>query len=226
MVPIFVFVAGVTVGVGACKLYDFLKNKLNNAGNVREFPQSGSNKNRPVVQSVLPVQSTESRSAGITDVDISPLEPIMRNYGVDISAPNCLYILCNLIKSNTYKKLLDDIIGNTRTGEELISYINKVDIETFTYPNSSAVAGKYFVPVSTIDQLLSSSKLVCDTSDPKKKVEILINSAYASAINRLKNNFGIEFGKLIKAYEEGRELQSYYNDLINEIKVSRDFMST
>lgn len=222
MVPVIAFTAGVAVGVGACKLYSFLKNNLNSAGNVRALPQAGPNSNRPVAQ---PVRPAENRSAG-TSVDISPLEPIMRKYGVDISAPNCLYILCNLIKSRTYKKLLDDIIDNTKTGEELISYIDKLNIETFAYQDSPTAAGKYFVPVSTVDQLLSSSKLVCDTSDPKKKVEILINSAYASAVNRLKNNFGIEFGKLIKAYEEGRDLQSYYNDLINEIKVSRDFMST
>ena len=171
------------------------------------------------------IKSTERCTNNTSNLDITPLVSIMRKYNVDITAPNCLYILCNQIKSNTYKSLLDDIIGNTNTGEDLISFINNVNIESFTYPNTASSKGCYFIPITTIDQLLTASAIVSDNSEPKAKVETLINSAYASAADRLKKNFGIEFGKLIKAYEEGRELQSYYNDIIKEIKISRDFMN-
>lgn len=218
MVPFIIFVAGVAVGIGACKLYDVLKNSPDSA-ETRHF-------NSPHINTYGSImQPTGRRTNNTSNLDITPLVPIMRRYSVDITAPNCLYILCNQIKSSTYKSLLDDIIENTKTGEDLISYINNVNIESFTYPNTESSKDSYFIPVTTIDQLLTASAIVADFSDPKTKVETLINSAYTSAIDRLKKNFGIEFGKLIKAYEEGRELQSYYNDIIKEIKISRDFMT-
>lgn len=218
MVPFIIFVAGVAIGIGACKLYDVLKNDSNSIGTRQmELPQFKPHKSTP--------QSTERRNVNTSNFDISPLESIMRQYGVDITSPNCLYILCNQIKSSTYKNLLDNIIGSTKTGKDLISFINNVQIETFSFPNAPSSIGRYFVPVTTIDQLINASSIVLGTSDPKVKVETLINSAYASAIDRLKKNFGIEFSKLIKAYEEGRDLQSYYNDIIKEINISRDFMT-
>lgn len=219
MVPFFIFVAGVAVGIGACKLYDVLKNYPDNRGTT----YSGTFQPQP---NRYVTQSTESHTADSSSLDISPLENIMRKYGVDISIPNCLYILCNQIKSSTYKSLLDEIIENTKTGEDLISFINNVHIETFAYPNSTSSLGSFFIPITTIDQLLKTSGIVSDFSDPKMKVEMLINSAFASGVDRLKKNFGVEFGKLIKAYEEGRELKSYYNDIIKEIKISRDFLTT
>lgn len=218
MVPFIIFVAGVAVGIGACKLYDVLKNNPDNSGTGHvDLPHANT------YGSII--QPTERRTDNTPNLDITPLEPIMRKYNVDITAPNCLYILCNQIKSSTYKSLLDDIIGKTNTGEELISFINNVNIESFSYPNTAFTKGSYFVPVKTIDQLLATSEIVANSSNPRAKVETLINSAYASAVERLKKNFGIEFSKLIKAYEEGRDLQSYYNDIIKEIKISRDFMT-
>lgn len=217
MIPYIIFAAGVAVGIGACKLYDMLKDNLE----ARRARYIEPQQPRPH-ESVL--QPTKSCNTPATQLDITSLEPIMRKYGVDISAPNCLYILCKQIKSNTYKSLLNDIIEKTKSGEELISLINNVHIEIFTFPDATSPKGCFFVPTTTIDQLLTASAIVSDNTDSKTKVEILINAAYASAINRLKKNFGYEFGKLIKAYEEGREVQSYYNDLIKEIKISRDFL--
>ena len=218
MVPFFTFVAGVAVGVVVCKLYDILKNDTDTHDAIH-IEQTQSRTDKHVAP--LPV---EKNSAATSKLDISPLEPIMEQYGVDITAANCLYILCNKIKSGTYKRLLDDIIEKTRTGEDLISFIKNVHIETFSFPDSPT--GRFFVPISTINQLLSASAISSDKSNPRANVEILINTAYASAIIRLKNNFGFEFSKLIKAYEEGRELQSYYNDIIKELKISRDFLGT
>lgn len=217
MVPFVIFVAGVAVGIGACKLYDVLKSdsETNGTGGV-DCGESTPHKSVS--------QSTESCKAA--KLDISSLESIMREHGVDISSANCLYILCNQIKSNTYKRLLDDIIGKTKTGEDLISFINNVHIETFTFPDAASPKGHFFIPITTIDQLLTASAIATDSTDPKAKVEMLINTAYASAINRLKKNFGIEFSKLINAYEEGHDVQSYYNDIIKEIKISRDFLIT
>lgn len=218
MIPFFIFVAGITVGIGTCKLYDVLKNNPNSPGT--------GHMDSPHVNTYGSTKKPMERCTNNTsNLDITPLVSIMRKYNVDITAPNCLYILCNQIKSNTYKSLLDDIIGNTNTGEDLISFINNVNIESFTYPNTASSKGCYFIPITTIDQLLTASEIISDNSEPKTKVETLINSAYASAADRLKKNFGIEFDKLIKAYEEGRELQSYYNDIIKEIKISRDFMN-
>lgn len=218
MVPFFIFVAGVAVGIGACKLYDVLKNNPDYRGTT----YSGTPQPQP---NISVTQHTVRHASNTSSLDISPLGNIMRKYGVDISTPNCLYILCNQIKSSTYKNLLDDIIQNTKTGTDLISFINNVHIETFTYPNDTTSLGCYFIPITTIDQLLTDSAIVSDISNPKMKVEMLINSALASGVDRLKKNFGVEFGKLIKAYEEGRELQSYYNDIIKEIKISRDFLT-
>lgn len=61
--------------------------------------------------------------------------------------------------------------------------------------------------------------------DTRKKIETLINIAYASAIERLKKNFGGEISKIIKAHGEHKELSSYYNDLINEVQISREFLN-
>lgn len=218
MVPFVIFVAGVAVGIGACKLYDMLKSdsETRGAGYI-EKPQP-----KPYESTA---HTTNSRNTTASKLDISALEPIMRQNGVDISSANCLYILCNQIKSKTYKRILEDIVGKTKTGEDLISFINNVQIETFTFPDAASPKGCFFIPFSTIDQLLTASAITTDSTDPKAKVEMLINAAYASAVNRLKNNFGVEFNKLIKAHEEGREVNSYYNDLINEIKISRDFLS-
>ena len=218
MVPFIIFVAGVAVGIGACKLYDVLKNNPDNSGTGHvDLPHANT------YGSII--QPTERRTDNTPNLDITPLEPIMKKYNVDITAPNCLYILCNQIKSSTYKSLLDDIIENTKTGSDLISFINNVHIETFIYPNNSSSLGSFFIPITTIDQLLKTSGIVSDFSNPKMNVEMLINSAFASGVDRLKKNFGIEFGKLIKAYEEGRELKSYYNDIIKEIKISREFLT-
>lgn len=218
MVPFIIFVAGVAVGIGAYKLYDVLKESPQNTGkSLTEFSQPKPYKAKP--------QFTDSRNVNIDNFDISPLNPIMSKYGVDITSPNCLYILCNQIKSSTYKRLLDGILESTKTGEELISFINSVHIETFTFPKATSSIGSHYIPVSAIDQLFAESKIRLDVYEPQFKIEMLINSAYASAIDRLKNNFGTEFSKLIKAYEEGRELQPYYNDIIKEIKISRDFMN-
>ena len=218
MVPILAFVAGVAVGVAVYKLYDILKNDTDTHDAIH-IEQTQPRTDKHVAP--LPV---EKNSADTSKLDISPLEPIMEQYGVDITAANCLYILCNKIKSSTYKRLLYDIIEKTRTGEDLISFIKNVHIETFSFPDSPT--GRFFVPISTINQLLSASAISSDKSNPRANVEILINAAYASAIIRLKNNFGFEFSKLIKAYEEGRELRSYYNDIIKELKISRDFLGT
>lgn len=218
MVPIFIFVAGVAVGIGACKFYDVLKNNQDdNGARPLDIPQSQINRYH--------TQPTERHTANTSSLDISPLENIMKKYGVDISSPNCLYLLCNQIKSSTYKNLLNNIIENTTTGEDLISFINNVHIDTFSFPTANSSLGRYFIPMETIDQLLSESALALDSSEPKMKVETLINWAYASGVARLKKNFGFEFGKLIKAHEEGRDLQTYYNDIIKEIKISRDFMT-
>lgn len=217
MVPFVIFVAGVAVGIGACKLYDVLKSdsETRGAGYIeKQQPKPYGSATQP----------TDSCNTTASKLDISALESIMRQHGVDISSANCLYILCNQIKSNTYKRLLDDIIGKTKTGEDLISFINNVHIETFTFPDAASPKGCFFIPITTIDQLLTASAIATDSTDPKAKVEMLINAAYASAINRLKKNFGIEFSKLINAYEEGHDVQSYYNDIIKEIKISRDFL--
>lgn len=217
MVPIITFIAGVAVGIAAKKLYDILKTGSEPCDTKHVDPiQSNAAEHTP--------KNIDNSNADVSNLDITSLEPIMSQYGVDITASNCLYILYNEIKSRTYKKLLDDIMEKTKTGEELISFINSVHIETFSFPDSPT--GRFFVPVPVINQLLSASAISSDKSDPKANVEILINAAYASAINRLKNNFGFEFSKLIKAYEKGGELQSYYNDIIKEIKLSRDFLDT
>lgn len=218
MVPFIIFVAGVAVGIGACKLYDVLKNDSETRGSgYMEKPQP-----KPYESTAQP---TDSCNTTASKLDISALEPIMGQHGVDISSANCLYVLCNQIKSKTYKRILDDIIGKTKTAEDLVSFINNVQIETFAFPDATSPKGCFFIPIATIDQLLTASAIATDSTNPKAKVELLINAAYASAVNRLKNNFGVEFNKLIKAYEEGREVNSYYNDLINEIKISRDFLS-
>lgn len=217
MVPIIIFVAGVAVGIGSCKLYDMLKNDSNNRGArciESQYPKSY----------VSDVQQSKSCDSHASDLDISSLESIMRRYGVDITASNCLYLLCSRIKSLTYKKLLDDIVENTQTGEDLISYINSVHVETFAFPTGTSLNGRFFMPIATIEQLLSTSGIVSESTDPKTKVELLINAAYTSAISRLKTNFGVELSKLIKAYEEGRDLQPFYNDIIKEVGVSRDFL--
>lgn len=219
MVPFFVFVSGVAVGIGACKLYDVLKKSSDNLG-PEHVDSSQSLPFRHITQ------TAQMSTVGEAKLEISALDPIMKQYGVDITAPNCLYILCNQIKSSAYKRLLNDIIKKTNNGNELISFINNIHIETFTYPNTISSKASIYIPITTIDQLLAASTIVSGSSDPKLKVETLINSAYASAIDRLKKCFGVEFGKLIKAYEEGRELQSYYNDIINEIKISKDFLAS
>lgn len=218
MVPIIIFVAGVAVGIGSCKLYDMLKNDSTNRGARCIEPQYPKSDVSDVQQS----KPCDSQHA--SDLDISSLESIMRQYGVDITASNCLYLLCSRIKSLTYKKLLDDIVENTQTGEDLISYINSVHVETFAFPTDTSLNGRFFIPIKIIEQLLSTSGIASESTDPKTKVELLINAAYTSAISRLKTNFGVEFSKLIKAYEEGRDLQPFYNDVIKEVGVSRDFL--
>lgn len=219
MVPFVIFAAGVAVGIGAYKLYDVLKSNTETRG-VRDT----ETQQQKTYESGA--QPSDSCNATASKLDISSLEPIMRQYDVDISSINCLYILCNKIKSNTYKKLLDDIIGKTKTGEDLISFINNVHIETFAFPDTASPKGRFFIPITVIDQLLTASAITTDSTDSKAKVEMLINAAYASAINRLKANFGLEFSKLINAYEEGRDIQSYYNDIIKEIKISHNFLTT
>lgn len=217
VIPIAVAI-GYIAGLLSHKLYDVLKNSQGNC----EAKYAEPPKAIPREPTARPA---ESRNTSADNFDISSMESIMRKYGVDITVPNCLYILCSKIKSSTYKQLLDYIVENTNTGEDLISYINNAHIETFKFPDAPTLQGKFFIPVATIDQLLTASSIAPDDTDAKTKVELLVNAAYASAINRLKNNFGFEFGKLIKAYEEGRELQPYYNDLIQEIKISRDFLT-
>lgn len=217
MIPIIIFVAGVAVGIGSCKLYDMLKNDSNNRGARCIEPQYPKSY-------VSDVQQSKSCDSHASDLDISSLESIMRQYGVDITASNCLYLLCSRIKSLTYKKLLDDIVEKTQTGEDLISYINGVHVETFAFPTGTSLNGRFFMPIATIEQLLSTSGIASGSTDPRTKVELLINAAYASSISRLKTNFGVEFSKLIKAHEEGRELQPFYNDIIKEVGVSRDFL--
>ena len=219
MVPFIIFVAGVAVGIGSYKLYDSLKKYPEDMEkNQKEPPQPKSNW-------IKHQSSDDSSNVNNADFDISPLNHIMSKYGVDITSPNCLYILCNQIKSRTYQCILNDILEHTTTGKDLISFINNIHIETFSFPKATSSIGSVFIPLSTIDILFTESKIAAEVSDPKYKVEMLINMAYASAIDRLKNNFGTEFSKLIRAYEEGRDLQSYYNDIIREIKISRDFIS-
>lgn len=218
MIPVIIFVAGVAVGVGACKLYDVLRHYSDPAGAEKTEPQR-------TIQSSSVAQPIEHHYDTTTKLDISSLESIMKQYGVDISAPNCLYMLCNKIKSNSYKRLLDNIIENTSSGKDLISFIKKINIDVFIFPKAVSSQGCFFIPISTIDQLLTASAIATNCIEPRKKVELLINAAYASAIERFKKNFGNEFGKLIKAEEDGCDVQSYYNDIIKEIKVSRDFLS-
>ena len=219
MVPIIIFVAGVAVGIGSCKLYDMLKNDSNNRRTKSIEPLLPKS-------NVSDAPKSKPCNSHASDLDISSLESIMRQFGVDITASNCLYLLCNRIKSLTYKKLLDDIVEKTQTGEELISYINSVHVETFAFPAGTSLNGCFFIPITAIEQLLTTSGIASESADPKTKVELLINAAYTSAISRLKTNFGVEFSKLINAYEEGRGLQPFYDDIIKEVSVSRDFLKT
>lgn len=219
MVPFITFVSGVAVGVGACKLYEFLKG--NGCVPFKENEIHKDFRNRIAVP-----QSTTKNYDVSESIDISPLIPIMEEYGVDITATNGLYNLCNKIKSSTYKKLLDDIVEYTHNGDELITFIKNVKIETFEFPHKSSSLVKHTIPISTIDNLLSSSSISKNIDSPIKKIETLINVAYASGIDRLKKNYGVEFGKLISAYENNEDMESYYRDLIKEIEVSRSFLKS
>lgn len=215
MVPIIVFVAGVAVGISICKFYDFIK--------ANQTAQSNNSHDTPIRPMPGTPSFTGQENIETSTLNISSLEPIMRKYNVNIQASNCLYLLCNKIKNVTYKNLLEAILA-TRSGEELIKYINNVNIETFSFPNTSAPKGRYNIPLPVIDQLLASDSISTGTTDYRKKVETLINAAYAYAVIRVKDNFSFEWRKLIEAHENGNNLEPYYNDLIKEIKLSRDLL--
>ncbi len=219
MVQILIFVGGAIVGLGLCKLSEFFKDKQDSHESITQTTLSHSRFNE---NSTGPIHSSE-----ISDlVDISSLASMMSRYGIDPSSGNSIYLLCSKIKSHTFKNLLDDIVEKTSNGEEFISFLDKANIDTFVFPNASDNTGKYFVSKDSIDQLINESGIKNCQLDAYGKIETLINIAYASAIERLKKNFGGEISKLIKAHEDQTDLTSYYNDLIEEVQISREFLNT
>lgn len=217
MVQVLIFVSGAIVGFGLCKLTEVFKDKQDSRETIMPttFSPSGINGN-----TAIPINRPE-----ISDlVDISPLASMMSRYGVDPSSGNSVYLLYNKIKTYTFKKLLDDIVEKTSNGEEFISFLDKANIDTFVFPKASDNTGKYYVSIASIDNLINELGIKDCQLDAYGKIETLINIAYASAIERIKKNFGGEISKLIKAHESQADLTSYYNDLIKEVQVSREFL--
>lgn len=220
MVQVLIFVGGVLVGYGFCKLSDVFKGKQNS----NEFTTQTFQSHRRSLNENATSQNQNSMRFDL--VDISSLAPMMSLYGIEPSAGNCIYLLCSKIKSNTFKKLLDDIVENTSNGEEFIAFLDKANIDSFIYPNVSDNTGRFYVTKSSIDQLINESGIRNCQLDAYGKIETLINMAYASAIERLKKNFGSEISRILKAAEEQKDLTSYYNDLIKEVQVSREFLNS
>lgn len=220
MVQVLIFVGGALVGYGLCKLSDVFKDKQNSQESASQTLQSHSRS----FNEKSTIQNRESMRSDL--VDISSLAPMMKLYGIDPSAGNSIYLLCNKIKSNTFKKQLDDIVEKTSNGEEFISFLDKTNIDSFAYPNVPDTAGMFHVTKSSIDQLINESGIKNCQLDAYGKIETLINIAYASAIERLKKNFGSEISRILKAAEEQTDLTPYYNDLIKEIQVSREFLNS
>lgn len=219
MVPILTFVGGVIVGYGLCKLSDVFKDKQSSRESI---PQTTPNFNR--CNATPTTQNKESVNLDL--VDISSLAPLMSQYGVDPASGNGIYVLCNKIKTDTFKKLLEDIVNNTSNGEELISFLDNVSIPTFNFPQSPSHMGTYTVSKDSIEQLIKDTGINCEGKDVYGKIELLINLSYASAIERFKKNFGSEITALFKAYENHTDMSPYYKDLITEVQVSRDFMNS
>ncbi len=218
MVQVLIFVGGAIVGFGLCKLSEVFKDKQELHESIKPTTLSHS---RPNENSTPPINRS-----GMSDfIDISSLESMMSRYGVDPSSGNSIYLLCSKIKSHTFKKLLDDIVEKTSNGEEFISFLDKANIDTFVFPKMSDNSGKYCVSKDSIDQLINEAGIKECPLDAYAKIEALINIAYASAIERLKKNFGAEISRLIKAHEDQSDLKSYYNDLIKEVQVSREFLN-
>ncbi len=219
MVQVLIFVGGAIVGFGLCKLSEIFKDKQDSHESIKPTTLSQSRFNE---NPTTPINRSE-----ISDlVDISSLASMMSRYGIDPSSGNSVYLLCSKIKSYTFKKLLDDIVEKTSNGEEFISFLDEANIDTFVFPKASDNAGKYYVSKDSIDQMINESGIKDCQLDAYGKIETLINIAYASAIERLKKNFGGEISRLLKAHEDQTDLTSYYNDLIKEVQVSREFLNT
>ncbi|MCM1140909.1 MAG: hypothetical protein NC453_20250 [Muribaculum sp.] len=219
MVPVLTFVGGVIVGYGLCKLSDVFKDKLSS----RDF-RSYATPNFNHYNATLNAQNSESVNLDL--VDISSLAPLMSQYGVDPASGNGVYVLCNKIKTETFKKLLEDVIKKTSNGEELISFLDNVNIPTFSFPKFSSNMGTYTVHKDSIEQLIKDTGINSDCKDVYEKIELLINLSYASAIDRFKKNFGSEITALFKARDNHADLSPYYKDLIMEVQVSRDFLNS
>lgn len=218
MVQVLIFIGGAIVGYGICKLSDVFKDKQN----------SHPTTSQPIVSTYRHNDNGATQAQNCTSpdvIDISSLAPMMDRYGIDPSSDNSIYLLCSKIKTDTFKKLLDDIVKNTSNGDELLSYLDNVNIDRFTFPKDLKLSGKYFISKNSIDQLIVEYGIKNCNLDEYGKIETAINMAYASAIERLKKNFGGEISRLIKAHESHSDLTSYYNDLINEVQVSRDFLN-
>lgn len=219
MVPVLTFVGGVIVGYGLCKLSDVFKDKQSSRNSM---PQATPNFNR----SDSTITAGNKESANLELVDISSLAPLMSQYGVDPASGNGIYVLCNKIKTETFKKLLEDVVNKTANGEELISFLDNVNIPTFIFSKSSSNMGTYTVTKDSVEQMIKDTGINTDGKDVYGKIELLINLSYASAIERFRKNFGSEISALFKAHENHADLAPYYKDLITEVQVSRDFMNS
>lgn len=230
MIKLAILIGGAFVGFTVSRLYDFLSKNggskyIANNFDLKKssFGETNNKSNGEANQD--PNSYYHSTQEENNTFDLSPLAHIMKRYGIDISNNDSLYLLINKIRKSEYRSLLLKIQNETSNSEQLVSLLKNLCSEEFVIPKSGFENIGLFVKLSRIDQLLQQNGLSsCLKREPAEKVELLINMSYSKAIESLKNEFGDLFGKLIEAYENNEDSSSYYNQIIEDIKLYSGFI--
>lgn len=219
MIQFAIFVGGVFVGFATCKLYDYLTDNKDKWKIVHENWDNNTRRHE-TTSSPMVIHNGEST------FNLSLLRSVMSEFGVDITNRDCLYLLIRRIEKVEYERMLSKIQDETSSAEQLILLLQNLSVFEFKIPIMSPSASGPFIKLSRIDQLLEQNNISkINLSTTELKVEVLINSAYAKALETLKNEFGDLFTKLIEAHEGNKDMRPYYEQVIHDIKMYRDFLS-
>lgn len=215
MIQFAIFIGGAFVGFAACKLYDYLTDNKDKWNIVHENWDNNNKQHETTV-----AHNNEST------FNLSLLTSVIDEFGIDITNRDCLYLLIRKIEKVSYERMLAKIQDETSSAEQLILLLQNLSVCDFKIPIVSPSVSGPFLKLSRIDQLLEQNNISkTNLNTTEQKVEVLINSAYTKALETLKNEFGYLFAKLIEAHESNKDVRPYYEQIIHDIKIYRDFLS-
>lgn len=218
MIQIAIFIGGAITGLAVYKLYDYLSHNNTNKVDSQNWQKTS------VEHYQRKADYVNSDEGSV--FNLSVLKPIMSEFGVDINNKDCLYLLLRKIEKVTYEKLLLRFLNETSNPEEMISLLNNLNIGNYQISNYNQFPGGPYMKSNRITQLMEQYNISIDNyASDSYRVETLINVAYSKSIETLKSEFGDLFAKLIDAYENQKDASPYYDDIIKNIKIYRDFLS-